>query len=345
MRVAHDPLIPVMVAGVGGASLGMELVKALTLSGGYEIFGCDISPTAYGHYDSLVSRSFLISRDHYVEDVLSACKATGAAFLIPGGEQPMLLLAAASAELLSAGVTLVANAPSVVADYGDKETAFRLLAEHGIPIPLTIVVHSETDLQEVGLPCIVKPATGSGGSAAVFFAVSVEEAMLYAEFIRRGGAVPLAQEYISDAEGEFTIGVLSLPDRSLIGSIALRRKLDAKLSVAYRGRGGVISSGYSQGHIDEYADLCRQAEAIARVINSQGPINVQGRVRDGILLPFEINPRLSASTYLRALAGFNEVDLLIRAHMGGGTPTRPTIRPGWYLRSLTEQYVADGDIR
>lgn len=345
MSATACTLTRVMVAGVGGASLGTELVKALTLAGGYEVFGCDVSPTAYGLYDTLLAGSVLIDRERYVEDVLDACESTGCRFLVPGGEQPMVLLAAARNDLVARGVTLIANASPVVADYGDKETAFRLLADRGVPIPATVAIQSEADLAQVGLPCIVKPATGSGGSAAVFFAVNVEEAMLYAEFISRGGAVPLAQEYISDSEGEFTIGVLSLPDKSLIGSIALRRSLDAKLSVAYRGRGGVISSGYSQGHIGEYADLCRQAEAIARAIDSQGPINVQGRVKDGVLLPFEINPRLSASTYLRALAGFNEVDLLIRAHLTGKAPARPTIRPGWYLRSLTEQYVADGDIR
>jgi carbamoyl-phosphate synthase large subunit len=125
-----------------------------------------------------------------------------------------------------------------------------------------------------------------------------------------------------------------------MGSIALRRVLDAKLSVAYRGRGGLISSGYSQGYIDEFPDLCQQAEQIALAVNSCGPINIQGRVQDGVLLPFEINPRFSASTYLRAMAGFNEVDLLIKYLMYGEMPKRPEIQSGWYLRSLTEHFVA-----
>jgi len=135
------------------------------------------------------------------------------------------------------------------------------------------------------VPCMfIKPATGSGGSAGVFYAVNADEAMIYADFIRRSGNPPIAQEYVSEAEGEFTIGVLSLPDGRVAGSIALRRTLDAKLSVAYRGRGGVISSGYTQGHIGEYTDICRQAERIAEVIGSRGPINIQGRVRDGVWL-------------------------------------------------------------
>jgi carbamoyl-phosphate synthase large subunit len=335
----------VMVAGIGGASLGTELIKALHLAGGYEVFGCDISSTAYGLYEDGLADSFLIDRENYVPEVLAACAKSGAAYLVPGGEQPMVLLAAASKELQAAGITLVANSTRVVQAFSDKSTAFGILAENGVPIPKTVAIETVRDLESVVLPCIVKPATGSGGSASVFFATSGDEAMIYAEFIRRGGSVALAQEYIGLDEGEFTIGVLSLPDRTVIGSIALRRALDAKLSVAYRGRGGVISSGYSQGHIGDYPDLCRQAETIAAAIGSEGPINVQGRVRDGTLLPFEINPRLSASTYLRACAGFNEVDLLLRAHIESIVPKRPAIQTGWYLRSLTERFVADERLR
>ena len=63
-------------------------------------------------------------------------------------------------------------------------------------------------------------------------------------------------------------------------------------------------------------------------------------MKDGVLIPFEINPRLSASSYLRAMAGFNEVDLYLRAVAGGEMPEKPVIREGWYLRSLTERFVA-----
>lgn len=337
--------IKVMIAGVGGASLGTEIRKSLALAGGYEIYGCDVSRTAYGLYEPGFSRTWRVSRDDYVPSVLGACLEAGVGFLIPGGEQPMTLLGTAAETFEEAGVRLLANAPEVIALYSDKAKTFQRLAECGIPIPRTIVVNNKSDLDYVGLPCIVKPATGSGGSAAVFFAVSADEAMIYAEFIRRTGNPPVAQEYVDDREGEFTIGVLSLPNGRVAGSIALRRALDAKLSVAYRGRGGLISSGYTQGHIGEYGDLCRQAERIAEAIGSRGPINVQGRVRDGVLLPFEINPRFSASTYLRAMAGFNEVDILIKYLVDGIQPQPTSIKPGWYLRTLAEQYVADTQLK
>lgn len=338
MPTLNQP-IKVMIAGIGGASLGTEIGKCLRLAGKYEIYGCDISPTAYGLYDECFTETYRINRDDYVAEVLKACQKAGSKWLIPGGEQPNALLGAVADQFASEGIRVVTNDASIVGLFSDKQATFRKLAACGIPIPMTAELSTADDLQAVGLPCIVKPATGTGGSASVFFAVTTDEALIYAEFIRRNGSVPIAQEYIGDEEGEFTIGVLSLPDGRLAGSIALRRVLDAKLSVAYRGRGGVVSSGYSQGYIDSFPDLCQQAERIANVIQSRGPINIQGRVRDGVLMPFEINPRFSASTYLRAMAGFNEIEMLLGYLISGELPSPSLIKPGWYMRSLTEKYV------
>lgn len=337
--------IKVMVAGIGGASLGTEICKCLILAGKYEIYGCDISPTAYGLYDDGFYETYRISRENYVADVLDACRRAGTKWLIPGGEQPNALLGAATELFALEDIQVVTNDAAIVGLFSDKDATFKKLSAYGIAIPKTTELTNADDVSTVGLPCIVKPATGSGGSTSVFFAVTKDEALIYADFIRRNGSVPVAQEYVSDEEGEFTIGVLSLPDGKLAGSIALRRVLDAKLSVAYRGRGGLVSSGYSQGYIDKFPDICRQAERIAGIIQSRGPINIQGRVRNGVLLPFEINPRFSASTYLRALAGFNEIDMLIDYLITGELPASESIKEGWYLRSLTETFVAKEDVK
>ncbi len=334
----------VMIAGIGGASLGTELLKSLLLAGRYEVFGCDVASTAYGLYDPGFVRSFLVDRNDYVDSVLAACAEAGCTCLIPGGEQPMVLLAAAADMIKARGIFLVANDPAVVRTFSNKSDTFRELERLGFTIPRTVALNGPKDLDAVGLPCIVKPATGSGGSAMVFFATDALEAMGYADHIRHSGGTPLAQEYIDPSEGEFTVGVLSLPDSRLIGSIALRRSLESKLSVLSRERGGVVSSGYSQGYIGDFPEVCARAEAIARAVGSRGPLNVQGRVRGGELIPFEINPRLSASTYLRALAGFNEIDLLLRTIIGGETVTPDPLRKGWYLRTLSERFVAAGEI-
>ncbi|MDX5366005.1 MAG: ATP-grasp domain-containing protein, partial [Alphaproteobacteria bacterium] len=204
--------LKVMIAGIGGASLGTEIAKSLTLAENCRLFGCDISSTAYGLYDDQFETTFLVDRDDYIASVIAACHEAGSNFLLPGGEQPMQLLGQAQSALEENGISLVANSTGIVELFSDKAETFAALARHDVPVPRTRVVRSEEDVAAVGLPCIVKPATGSGGSVSVFFAVTAEEAMIYADFIRRGDSEPIAQEYIGIDEGEFTIGVLSLPD-------------------------------------------------------------------------------------------------------------------------------------
>lgn len=344
--MADPARLRVMVAGIGGASLGTELLKCLRLADRYEVYGCDVSCTAYGLYDEGFRRTYLVHRETYIDDVVQACRDAGARWLLPGGEQPMVLLGEARDRLLAEGIGLVGNDSGLVSRFADKSAAFERLQALGIAIPRTMRAGTGRGFEEgVGLPCIIKPATGTGGSTLVFFATSEAEAAAYADHIARAGGIPVAQEYVRPDEGEFTVGVLSTPDGEVAGSVALRRSLDAKLSVMSRDRGGVVSSGYSQGYIAEFAEIRRQAEAIARAIGSRGPINVQGRVRDGRLLPFEINPRLSASCYLRAMAGFNEPDLLLQ-YLAFGAPIAPgPLRAGWYLRSLAERFVPDGELR
>src|ERR1035438_4398533 len=79
----------VMIAGIGGASLGTEICKCMRLCGGYEVHGCDVSATAYGLYESGFAETYRISRQDYVLNVIEACHAACATWLIPGGEEPM----------------------------------------------------------------------------------------------------------------------------------------------------------------------------------------------------------------------------------------------------------------
>jgi carbamoyl-phosphate synthase large subunit len=102
----------------------------------------------------------------------------------------------------------------------------------------------------------------------------------------------------------------------------------------------MISSGYSQGRIDDFPEIRATAERISQAIQSRGPLNIQGRLRNGHLVPFEINARFSASTFLRALAGFNEVDIYLQFIINGARNKPAALRPGYYLRSLNEVFVA-----
>jgi carbamoyl-phosphate synthase large subunit len=337
----------ILVAGIGGASLGTELLKCFQLvQDSYTVYGCDISPLAFGLYEGTCAETFLADASNYVESVATICHRNNIQYIIPGGEQPLVLLSAASAYLAGRGIKLAVNSQEVIARCTNKVETFDYLKRLNIPIPFTLNITKSSELDALSFPCVIKPATGSGGSAFVFLASTREEAELYMTYLlTHHGAAVVAQEYIGLDEGEFTIGVLSFPDGQVYGSIALKRIFPSKLSISVRSAVGLISSGYSQGLIDDFGDLRAQAEEIARLVGSIGPLNIQGRVRDGKLLPFEINPRFSASTYLRAMAGFNEVDIFVR-YLTTGTRAAPVlIKPGYYLRTLSETYVSQAGLK
>lgn len=333
--------VKILVAGIAGASLGTEIIKSLHLSShDYEIHGCDISPLAYGLYKKELAGRFIPDSQSYITDVITYCLTHDIKYIIPGGEVPLSLLIQSYDLLKSNHIQLVGNSLDVITNFSDKATTFKLLEQSGFPIPFTIELKDTTYIDKIpSFPCIIKPAVGSGGSAAVFLVNSSNETKLYYEHLSKIYPKIIVQEYIPLDEGEYTIGVLSLPDKTHVGTIVMERIFNSKLSIAFKSPTGLISSGYSQGKIDTFPSLATQATTIAKSVNSKGPLNIQARVRNGILIPFEINPRFSASTYLRAMAGFNEIDFYMQFLTTGKTSFSYNIKSGYYLRSFEEQFV------
>lgn len=331
--------IKVLIAGLAGASLGTELVKSLLKFDYYKLYGCDISNLAFGLYTNLLEDTFIANKHDYVNSIVSYCVEKNISFILPGGEQPTILLSAAINKLNDNGIILLANNQHIVKLFANKATTFTHLDALGFPIPWTIEVKAQDKVSPPSLPCIVKPAKDTGGSDSVFIASSIQECNLYIELLRSNNRIPIIQEYIDLSEGEFTVGVLSNPEAKVLGSIAMKRVFDSKLSVSYKGEKGLISSGYSQGLIADFKDIRNQAEQIARKSKSTGPLNIQGRVKNGILIPFEINPRFSASTYLRAMAGFDEVDFFIRSIKYGTISFNWKLQEGYYMRTFDQVFI------
>lgn len=329
----------VLIAGIAGASLGSEITKSLHTTGKYKIYGCDISDMAYGHFMPLFETTFVVDEKNYVQSIIKICIDNGITLLIPGGEIPMQILGREINALEKNGIRLISNSPKIIEIFSNKKATFEILSKLGFPIPLTLEVNNEEDLDKMSFPCIVKPSTGTGGSDSVFLAGNKYECLLYVELLKKNGRNVIVQEYIPLDEGEFTIGVLSLPSGDVVDCVVMKRLFNSKLSVAFKSELGLISSGYSQGLIGDFPELKQQAMDIARSVGSLGPFNIQGRVKNGKLIPFEINPRFSASTYLRSMAGFNEIDIYIENLINGSTNFQYKINFGHYLRSFDEIYI------
>jgi carbamoyl-phosphate synthase large subunit len=123
------------------------------------------------------------------------------------------------------------------------------------------------------------------------------------------------QEYVGSPSEEYTVGVLVSREGEIVDSIVLHRNLiglslgtHRKIDEQYYA----LSTGYSQGFVVRRPDIQSACESLALQMGIRGPVNMQLRMADGKPVFFEVHPRFSGTTSIRADVGFNEPDILIR---------------------------------
>jgi len=348
--------IRVLITGVGGGSIGSQVCKALHLgSHQHEVVVTNTTKSLMAiakakHYEVLPPAT----SDIYMDSLLALINKYRIQFLIPGSEPELVKISQCRDTLSHTGVHILINANDVIATCVDKIKAINYLSVHGIRVPKTFEISNIAELEKLNanFPYIVKPSQGGGGSAATFLAQDMHELQFFVDYLLQYGYRPLAQEYIGSAENEYTVGVLHMPDGTLAGTVILHRYILSGLSNRLRipnrtrrnelGNVLAISSGISQGKIVDFPPVRTQAEAIAHALGSTGPLNIQGRWDGKQFIPFEINPRFSGTTPMRAIAGVNEPELTINWYLGlSQSPVYSNIKYGEFTRGLVEHFTPE----
>lgn len=342
--------IKVLIAGVGGGCHGLEIMKALRVSSiQYYICGVDMSKQSLGFLKA--DTSYVVPpafNDEYIPTILDICEKERIQVIFHGSEPDIEVLSENRETFEERGIFLPLNSREVIDTCLNKKKTFIFLKHKGITIPKTVAVGSKKDIDAIDfLPAVIKPYIGGGGSNNAFIAQDKEELVLFCEYVLKHGRKPIVQQYIGSSDNEYTVGVLSDRAGNIISTVALKRYILSGLSnrlkvasICNRDEVLAISSGVSQGEIvnePELLDKCRQ---IALTLRSTGPINIQCRFVNNTVYPFEINPRFSGTTYMRALAGVNEPDLLIRMYVLKETiPENIIAKEGLVLRELVETFI------
>ncbi|MBF0627493.1 MAG: ATP-grasp domain-containing protein [Magnetococcales bacterium] len=307
----------VMVTGVGGRSVGHQILHALSLvTPAYRIVATDMDPFSFGLYLGDSRHLLPGARDvGYLPAVLEIIKKEGVQALIPGTEPETWVLTQHQAQLAAHGCVLIAHPHELVALCQDKLRLQHWLETHDIDTPITVTASEWPQLvRDTGFPIIGKPMTGSGGSRNVAILDSAAEVAEWLRIVGEENA--LFQEYVGDLDSEYTVGVLTDKEGRLVDSIVLHRKL-VGISLAQtrliRGKLYGFSTGYSQGFVVRHPRLQAALEHLACAIGARGPLNIQCRIdSDDKIKIFEVHPRFSGTTSIRADVGFNEPDLMIR---------------------------------
>lgn len=343
----------ILVTGVGSGGHGEQVLKALSLAtpDKYVLFGADANPDARSHFVATKVHTLPLANSPYYKDaVFELARELGVDAVFHGSEPELAVLSTMKNEFQRAGIFLATNKPDLVEIGLNKDSTCKTLTELGFQVPRSWLIAEGTALNVVDeFPVVVKPYLGGGGSRDVFIAQNFREleavALLLGFFDRPCNL--FVQKYVGSADAEFTVGVLNSPDGNLIGSVAMKRDLTPTLSVRSRipnrtsdrslGEYLTVSSGVSQGTIDDFSEVRSRCELIAQRLNSAGPLNIQCRVVDKRVYVFEINPRFSGTTSARALVGFNEPDLFLDSHFyPKELPGAIKIARGILSRNLTE---------
>ena len=219
---------------------------------------------------------------------------------------------------------ILVSAPRVIAIADDKLETCHFFEQAGLHPPASASGEDPAAIdalvEAVGFPLVVKPRVGA---RSVGVSVANDRTELDDALAGRSGLV--VQECVGDADSEYTASVIVF-DGEVQASIVMRRDLrDGNTYRAYTG---------------DYTELNHAVRAFGAALQPHGPANFQFRLdKQGVPRVFEINGRFSGTTPLRAMAGFNEVEMCVRKLLYGTPIVQPPIRSGVILRFLDEMFV------
>jgi carbamoyl-phosphate synthase large subunit len=312
--------INVLVTGIGGGGNGEQVLKALKFSNDLDlnIIGTDITEyTAGRRFVDVFCKVPPVIDPVYEKVIFDIIDKYDVRFIFHGSEPELAYLSENREKFLNKGVRCYLNSKELISLCMNKVNTYKKLESLGYEMPKYSVIGTIEDINKIDFyPVVLKPYIGSGGSSHVYIAVDSDEAFLLGSYMLKRSIKVVAQEYLGSHEDEYTIGTSSNENGDILGSIVVKKiignVMSTRLKVKHENNMYVISSGFSQGEVCHMPELQRQAEDMAVALNSKGPLNIQCRLVNAKLMLMEINPRTSGTTSLRAIAGYNEPEMIIK---------------------------------
>lgn len=315
-----------------GAVLGQGIIKSLAgLGDRYEIVSFDPNPLSPGLFWTGTAGLLPMAKDpEYRAAVERMLETHRPDAVLVGTDVELSIFAENRANWEQRyGTKILVSSPETIEIADDKYQTAQWLRLQGLPYPDTAHSNDPEEIarliERCGFPLIVKPRRGA---RSIGVSMVRNEQELNAAIA--GQTDQVIQQYAGPDEEEYTAGVLYF-DGKVRASIVLRRDL----------RDGNTFRAYSRDYPD-CDDFVRQ---VGEALKPHGPANFQfRRGDDGQFRLFEINARFSGTTPMRALLGFNEVDMSLRWLLDNEPVTQPEIKHGTVLRFLEEQFVSEADV-
>lgn len=298
----------ILITGTGSL-IGQAIIKSINRSSIREkvtLIGCDYFQNTIG--------SFWCDKNYILPDLLDSSEIENwkktiidlivqydIRIIFIGVDFELAYFSELKVELKEKYNCIVIVSDKEVIDIGnDKYRTYEFLISNGIRAPKTYLLEDMDDFK-LDYPFVLKPRVGARSRGVEIVKDSGHYDELYEKYTNQNY---IAQEYIGTNDTEYTCGILYW-DNKYIDSIILKRELK-------EGNTALAEfNGNAEASIQEYI------KDIGNVLKPFGSCNLQLRTdKAGEAYLFEINPRFSGTTYIRALFGYNEVEFVICKIMG-----------------------------
>ncbi len=296
--------IRVCVTGAG-SGVGQGIIKSLQKSElNLTIIAADISPFHAGLY--VTDENMQIPKmedDGSLVEIIDLLKSKKIDVLMIGSEFELEFFCENKEAIeKETSCHIVVHDLSVIEMGHDKFKTYEFLKANDLPFANSFSPDNlETALKnakELGYPLVLKPRKGTS-NRDVYIVDSKEKLERYFPRV----SMPMIQELINSPantlQNEYTCSIFKTVKGEVIGPFTAKRTLRS-------GNSWVVE-------VKQFDEIKDDLISLGKKLNFVGSINIQLMInKENKPVPFEINPRFSGTTAVRAYFGFNEPDMYLR---------------------------------
>lgn len=301
-----------------GSGIGKSVINSLRLSRlPITTIGFGTNPFGYGACDcDWYDYTPIIYASDYIDRLISKCQEYKVDLLIPGLDDETLFIARSIDKFDSARIKTICSQEALIAVCRDKErlgTEFNPIADVFVKCFDQATLEADLSSGKVHFPLIAKPR-GEFASREISIINSREDlSKVSKDHIIQELLLPRKDDPNYDIYmrvisknrnlqvSEISIQLVYTPDEELMGRMASYNKL----------LNGVPIEVLPFENEEVWTVVDELTPTLLK-LGLRGPLNIQGRMTDQGLKLFEMNPRFTGITGLRALMGFNEVEACVK---------------------------------
>ncbi|HEY5592384.1 MAG TPA: NAD-dependent epimerase/dehydratase family protein [Paludibacter sp.] len=305
-----------------GSGIGQSIINSLRLSRlPIKTFGLGTNPFAYGSYDCDVSDYTLgIYEKGYIDNLISKCHEHKIDLIIPGHDDDALICSQNSDRLMDEGIKTIVSSEKLISICRDKErmsNELNKISDVFVKCYDKNTIGIDIENNKVKFPFIAKPRSGFGSKGIEIIRSIDDLRKITEDHILQELAIPAEDDtnyifYMSQISqkinpqvSEISIQLIHNQDGISMGRMLSYNKLHNGVPIE------IVP--YENEYIWRIIDLLTPTFI---QLGLKGPLNIQGRLTEQGLKLFEMNPRFTGITGLRALMGFNEVEACVKEWLG-----------------------------